>query len=63
MFPAVLGIDLSCIAWKDVTMEGFLLFTVNEALIKQTADLMISSGLKDAGYTYLVIDGEDFNYL
>ena len=35
-----------------------MVIAVNEALIKQTADLMISSGLKDAGYTYLVIDGE-----
>ncbi len=29
---------------------------INEELIRQTADVMVSSGLKDAGYEYLVID-------
>lgn len=29
---------------------------VNEKLIRETADLMVSSGMKDAGYQYLVID-------
>src|SRR3954471_9795111 len=29
---------------------------VNEQLIKQTADLFVSSGLKDAGYQYINID-------
>jgi alpha-galactosidase len=29
---------------------------VNEDLIKQTADAMVSSGMKDAGYQYVVID-------
>jgi alpha-galactosidase len=29
---------------------------VSEALIKETADAMVSSGLKDAGYEYIVID-------
>ena len=29
---------------------------VNETLIEQTADAMVSSGMKDAGYRYLVID-------
>jgi alpha-galactosidase len=29
---------------------------ISESLIKETADAMVSSGLKDAGYTYLVID-------
>jgi len=29
---------------------------VNEQVIRETADIMVSSGLKDAGYTYIVID-------
>lgn len=29
---------------------------ISEALIKETADAMVSTGLRDAGYTYLVID-------
>ena len=29
---------------------------VNEALIMQTADAMVESGMKDAGYQYIVID-------
>jgi alpha-galactosidase len=29
---------------------------VNEALIRETADAMVSSGMKDAGYLYIVID-------
>ncbi|UII24610.1 glycoside hydrolase family 27 protein [Fulvivirga maritima] len=29
---------------------------VNEDLIKETADAMVASGMKDAGYTYIVID-------
>ena len=29
---------------------------INEDLIKETADAMVSSGLKDAGYEYVVID-------
>ena len=33
-------------------------FDINETIIKQTADLMVGLGLKDAGYTYLTLDGE-----
>lgn len=29
---------------------------ITEALIKETADIIVSSGMKDAGYTYVVID-------
>lgn len=29
---------------------------INSKLIRETADLMVSSGLREAGYTYLVID-------
>jgi alpha-galactosidase len=29
---------------------------INEDLVKQTADLMVSSGMKDAGYSYIVLD-------
>lgn len=29
---------------------------ISEELVKQTADIMVSSGMKDAGYTYLVLD-------
>lgn len=31
-------------------------WNINEDLIKETADIMVSSGLKDAGYEYVVID-------
>ena len=31
-------------------------WNINEALIRETADAMVSSGLKDAGYQYVVID-------
>ncbi|MCJ2184662.1 glycoside hydrolase family 27 protein [Novosphingobium sp. 1949] len=30
--------------------------TISEATIRQTADAMVSSGMRDAGYTYVVID-------
>lgn len=29
---------------------------INEDLVKQTADLFVSTGMKDAGYTYIVLD-------
>jgi alpha-galactosidase len=29
---------------------------INEQLVKDIADVMVSSGMKDAGYTYLVLD-------
>jgi alpha-galactosidase len=29
---------------------------INEQLVRQTADILVSSGMKDAGYTYLVLD-------
>src|SRR3990172_9482577 len=29
---------------------------VNEQLIRESADAMVSSGMRDAGYTYIVID-------
>src|SRR6476469_2630958 len=29
---------------------------INEARIKQIADVMVSSGMRDAGYVYLVLD-------
>ena len=29
---------------------------INEQLVRDTADAMVSTGLRDAGYTYLVID-------
>ena len=35
---------------------------VSEDIIKATADIMVDSGLKKAGYEYLVIDG-DAKYL
>lgn len=31
-------------------------WNINEALIRETADAMVESGLKDAGYEYVVID-------
>ena len=40
-------------------VEGvYYWFAVNEELVKLTADLLISTKLQDAGYQYLVIDGE-----
>ena len=32
-------------------------FGINETLMKQTADLMVSLGLRDAGYHYVALDG------
>ena len=29
---------------------------INEDLVKKTADIIVSSGLKDAGYEYIVLD-------
>src|SRR6476660_9078449 len=29
---------------------------INEQVLRETADAMVSSGLRDAGFTYLVID-------
>lgn len=29
---------------------------INEDLIKETADIMVKSGMRDAGYTYIVVD-------
>ncbi len=37
-------------SWNTFRMD------INEQLIRETADAMVSSGLKDAGYTYVVID-------
>src|SRR6266699_3926847 len=39
--------------WNDWNAFGC---NVDEQLIKQTADYFVSSGLKDAGYTYVNID-------
>ena len=39
--------------WNSWNMFGG---TLNAALIKQTADAFVSTGLRDAGYTYIVID-------
>ena len=37
-------------SWNTFRMD------INEQLIRETADAMVSSGMKDAGYTYVVID-------
>jgi len=29
---------------------------IKEALIRETADQMVTTGMKDAGYTYVIID-------
>ncbi|QDY11650.1 alpha-galactosidase [Micromonospora sp. HM134] len=34
---------------------------INEALIRQTADALVSSGMRDAGYQYVVVDDCWFN--
>ena len=31
-------------------------WNINDQLIRETADVMVNSGLKDAGYEYVVID-------
>ena len=38
-------------AWNSIRCEG-----LNENLIREVADAMVSSGLRDAGYTYVNID-------
>ncbi len=38
-------------SWNKFACDG-----VNEQVIRQTADAMVSSGMKDAGYEYVVID-------
>ena len=38
-------------AWNSIRCEG-----LNEALIREVADAMVSSGLKDAGYNHVNID-------
>ena len=38
-------------AWNSIRCEG-----LNEQLIREVADAMVSSGLRDAGYTYVNID-------
>ena len=38
-------------AWNSIRCEG-----LNEVLIREVADAMVSSGLRDAGYTYVNID-------
>ncbi|WP_305788081.1 glycoside hydrolase family 27 protein [Symbioplanes lichenis] len=35
--------------------------TINEGLIRQTADAIVSSGMRDAGYQYVVVDDCWFN--
>jgi hypothetical protein len=35
-----------------------LAYAVNEDLVKGMVDLLVSSGLKKAGYHYFVIDGQ-----
>ena len=37
-------------SWNTFEVE------INEDLIKQTADILVESGMKDAGYTYIVVD-------
>src|SRR3954451_20511353 len=39
--------------WNDWISFGC---DVSEALVEQTADIMVSSGMKDAGYQYVNID-------
>jgi alpha-galactosidase len=39
--------------WNDWNAFGC---DVSEALVEQTADIMVSSGMKDAGYQYVNID-------
>ncbi len=65
-FAAVLSISLKCYSQK---FEGLALTPpmgwntwntfqtkINEELVKQTADYFVSSGMKSAGYTYIVLD-------
>lgn len=41
----------------EITFGILLGFAVNETAVLETAHLMESLGLKDAGYEYLVVDG------
>ncbi|GAB4814199.1 hypothetical protein N2152v2_001245 [Parachlorella kessleri] len=41
-------------------LKSLLWHAVDEELIRATADLMVSLGLRDAGYEYLVLDGLKF---
>src|ERR1700733_6978686 len=65
-FALLLLPSLSCLAQK---FEGLALTPpmgwnswntfqtkISEKLVMETADIMVSSGMKDAGYTYLVLD-------
>jgi len=45
--------DTPPMGWNSWNMFGA---TVNAEVIRQTADAFVSSGLKDAGYRYVVID-------
>ena len=60
---------LSCFAGNAQKFEGLALTppmgwnswntfetNINEQLVKETADIMVASGMKDAGYQYLVLD-------
>ena len=41
---------LTCISWNAFKLK------INASILQETADLMVSTGLRDAGFTYLVID-------
>ena len=38
-------------SWNKFACDG-----INETVIRETADAMVASGMKDAGYQYIVID-------
>src|SRR5580700_4178038 len=38
-------------SWNKFACDG-----INETVIRETADAMVASGMKDAGYLYIVID-------
>src|SRR4030042_4874378 len=60
----LLTLSLSAQKYRDLALtppmgwNSWNTFEVNihEDLIKETADILVSSGMKDAGYTYLVVD-------
>jgi alpha-galactosidase len=66
---AVIVALLICLATHAQKFEGLALtppmgwnswntfeVNINEQLVKETADIMVSSGMKDAGYLYIVLD-------
>jgi alpha-galactosidase len=44
------------LGWNSWNTFGCTISTISETLIRQAADAMVSSGMRDAGYSYVVVD-------